>query len=387
MYKRLQKYRSAVSMSLNDTYKVDLPAQGSLSFIQYIVSATEAAGAPFQSSAVGKWRAVDELDNVIVRVNGRSDVVNVPGRVMNYLTWLDQGVTAYDRLREYSAASQVARGLINFGRWAWDPMLALDLSQFDNVEFNLTNIMSSTYWASSPTVSLILGFLDGAGRPTGTKFFRKELWRSYTTSQDGREYLEIPTALPIRRIGLQADSAVDATYGTADTAIGNLLYDIKLSFMSGQVIPFDGRMWDLYHLRVLEDGGLPMTFGANYHQADYGWRSGIGDVRAFAAISGARDGSGSSTVPTREGDLSSDIQKWEAYEADSPIDWIAYGAAYENCTHFDFGHGYPEYPLLDPSRAGQGIVELELHTRNSSSAADGTVRVFLDRLAGATDVG
>lgn len=387
MYKRLQKYRTAVSMSLNDTYKVDLPKQGSLSFINYIVSATQAAGAPFQSSAVGKWRVVDELDNVIVRANGRSDIINVPGRIANYLAWLDQGVTAYDRLREYSAASQVARGVVNFGRYAWDPMFALDLSQFDNIEFNLTNIMSSTYWAASPTVTLILGFLDGAGRPTGSKFFRKELWRSYTTAQDGREYLELPVALPVRRIGLQADSALDSTYGTADTAIGNLLYDIKLSFLSGQVIPFDGRMWDLYHLRVLEDGKLPMVFGANYHSADYGWRSGIGDVRAFGAISGARDGAASATVPTREGDLSNDVQKFESYEADSPIDFIAYGAAYENCTHFDYGHGFPGEPLLDPSRGGMGIVELDLHTRNSSSAADGTVRVFLDRLASSQDVG
>lgn len=386
MFPRVQKYRDAQSMTLDDTYKVDLPKQGSLSFIFFEVFGTQAAGAPFAASAQGKWRAIDDLSNVIVRANGRSDIVNVPARILAYLSFLDTGLTAYDRLREYSAASQVHRGLVCFGRHMWDPLYALDLSLFDNVEFNLTNVMSSTYWASAG-VTLHLGFLDGQGRPTGTKFFRKEVWRSYTTAQDGREYFEIPTALPVRRIGLQADSAIDSTYGTADTAIANLLYDVKLTFKSGQIVPFDGRLADLYHLLLMQTGKLPMTFGANYHQADYGWRSGIGDVRAFAAISGARDGSGSSTVPTREGDNSNDIQKWEAYEADSPIDWIAFGAAYENCVHFEYGTGFPDVPLLDPSPAGDGVCELELHTRNSSSAASGTVRVFLERLASKQDVG
>jgi len=387
MYERVQKFRTQAGFTIGSTYKIDLPAQGSLSWLAYTIEASQAAGAPFQSSAVGKWRIVDEISNVIIRANGRSDIVNVPGRILNYLTFLDQKLPAYDRIREYSAASQIARGRVNFGRYMWDPLFVLDLAQFDNIEFNLTNTMSSTYWGTSPTVTIELGFLDGVGKPAGTKFFRKELWRTYTTAQDGREYLELPTGLPIRRVGLQADSALDATYGTADTAIRNLLYDIKMSFKSGQVIPFDGRFEDLYHHILFEKGVLPMTFGAVYHTADYGWRSGIGDVRAFAAISGARDGAVSATIPTREGDNSNDIQKLEAYEGDSPVDWIAFGAAYENCVHFDFGKNYPELPLLDASRTGEGVVELELHTRNSSSAASGTIRAFYDRLAGVSDVG
>lgn len=387
MYHRLQKLRTAVAMTRNDTYKVDLPTQGILSFIYAEIWAQQGAGAPFYNSALCKWRAVDYIDNVIVRANGRGDVVNVPGRVANYLAFKDQGVTAYDVLREYSAASQVSRLFVNFGRRAWDPLFALDLSQFDNVEFNLTNTWADTYWQGSPTITLVLGFLDGAGAPTRSKFFRKELWRSYTTAQDGREYLELPTSLPIRRVTMQVDPAIDSTAGTYDTAITNVLYDVKKTFKSGAVTPFDGRLTDLMMLEYYLDGQLPLTWGANYHDADKGWESGIGDVRGFAAISGARDGAVSATIPTREGDNSNPSQKWEAREADSPVDWVALGAAYEHCVSFDYGEGYPELPLLDPSKGGDGIVELELHTRNSSSADLGTVRVVLDRLASAQDVG
>jgi hypothetical protein len=387
MFHRLQKYRTSVAMTRNETYKVDLPAQGSLSFIAWEIWAQQGSGAPFQATALGKWRAIDYIDNVIVRANGRSDIVNVPGRVQNYLTWLDQGAVAYDVLREYSAASQVSRGMINFGRRAWDPLFCLDLAQYDNIEFNLTNSWADTYWQGSPTLTLILGFLDGVGAPKSSQFFRKETWRTYTSIQDGREYLEVPVALPVRRVGFQIDPNRDGTTGVATTAITNVLYDLKMTFKSGALTPFDGRLSDLIHQNYYEIGKPAITWGAEYHNADRAFSVGIGDVRGRAGISGARDDAGSSTVPTLMGDENTPYQKPETYEADSPIDWVAIGAAYEHCAHFEFGDGFPEVSLLDASRNGEGIVELELHTRNASSAASGTVRVFLDRLARASDVG
>lgn len=387
MYKRVQKYRTSVAMTRGDTYKVDLPAQGALSWIALEIWAQQGAGAPFYNTALCKWRAIDYLDSVIVRANGRADVVNVPGRIANYLAFCDQKATAYDVLREYSAASQVARLWINFGRYAWDPLFCLDLGQFDNVELNLTNSWADTYWQGSPSLTVCLGFLEGVGAPKSSQFFRKEIWRSYTTVSDGREYLELPVALPVRRVGFQLDPAIDSSTGHRKCVITNLLYDIKMTMKSGAVTPFDERLADLMHRQYYTEGLRPFVWGANAHNADKGWESGIGDVRISAGIAGARNDTAATIVPTIKGDQSIPSQSNESYDIEHPTQFLLGGAAYEHCVHYEFGDGFPEFPLLDPGKGGDGIVELELHTRSGSDQADGTVRVFLERLARASDVG
>ena len=387
MYKRVQKYRSAVAMTRGDTYKVDLPAAGFLSWMALEINVQQGAGAPFYNSVLSKWRPIDYLDNVIIRANGRADVINIPGRICNYLAFCDQKATAYDVLREYSAAGNVARLFINFGRKAWDSLFGLDLGAFDNIELDLTNSWADTYWQGSPTVTVHLGFLEGAGAPSRTKFFRKEIWRTYTTVSDGREYLELPVALPIRRVGFQLDPAINSDDGRSQCPITSLLYDVKMTMKSGAVTPYDERLADLMHRQYYIEGLHPFTWGANAHAADKGYLSGIGDVRISAAVSGSRDGSAASTVPTIKGDENKPAQNNETYDIEHPTQFLFGGAAYEHCVHYEFGDDFPERPLLDPSKTGDGIVELDLHTRSGSDQASGTIRVFLDRLASAADVG
>ena len=387
MYKRVQKYRSAVAMTRGDTYKVDLPAAGFLSWLALEITVQQGAGAPFYTSVLSKWRPVDYLDNVIVRANGRADIVNVPGRISNYLAFCDQKATAYDVLREYSAAYNVSRQFVNFGRYAWDPLFGLDLSEFDNIELNLTNSWADTYWQGSPTVTVTLGFLEGAGAPARAKFFRKEIWRSYTTASDGREYLELPVGLPIRRVGFQADPLIVSSDGRSTCPITGTLQDIKMTMRSGAVTPYDEKLGDLMHRQYYIEGLHPFTWGANAHDADHGYESGIGDVRISAGISGSRDGSAASTVPTIKGDENMPAQNNETYDIEHPTQFLFGGAAYEHCVHYEFGDRFPDLPLLDPSKNGDGIVTLELHTASGSDYASGTVRVFLERLAAASDVG
>jgi hypothetical protein len=386
MYLQDQYYRANWSNARNATTKLDLPKSGILSWILLNITCAQAAGAPYQSAATGKWRIVDEISDVSVVANGRADIISVPGRIAQYLAFLDQGVTAYDKLREYSAASQECQILVNFGRHLWDEKYALDLGAFDSVELQLANTMTSTYWADDIHVDVHLGWFRGTGGPDGHSFFTKELWREYTTAQDGREYLELPTGRNIRRIGLQADPPVDSTYGTCDTAPNNLMYDLKLTLQNGVTTVFDGDLLELMVKNYYERGAEQLVHGANYHTADYGWNVGLGDVRGFAAIAGARDGGVATSPPTREGDLSHPNQKLENYEADSPVDYIARGVGYHTCAHFPFDRLPDMGDLLNPAKDADGIVELEIHTRDSSSAASGTNRVFLDRFATVRDI-
>ena len=380
MYKQWQHYRDSISCNRGETKKIDLPKSGILSFIYLEITANQAAGAPYYNSAEGVFRLINQFSSIVIRADGRTDIVSLPGTVCNYVGFLDQGITMYEKIREYSAASQTSRVVLNFGRKMWDGKFALDLQSFDNVELQLVNAATSTYWASTYSLDVWLGFLRGTGIPDGRTFFRKEKWREYTTAQNGREYLDIPTGLPVRRIICQANPAYDSTTGVVKTKPADLFHETKLTAKSGAEELFNGNWFDLAHVNLLELGYETIVQGASYHAADKGFDIGLGDVRGFAAISGARDGAVSAVIPTREGDLSHPTQKLEAREADSPVDYIARGAAYENCVLFSFGDEENPNTLLNPAMGAMGQVELEVLTRDSANAADGTNRVILDRL-------
>ena len=220
----------------------------------------------------------------------------------------------------------------------------------------------------------------------GSSFNKLELWRTLTTTQDGREYLSLPTGLPIRRVILQVYPDRDATHGIEETSPANVLNELKLSYKNGQLAIFDGNIADLWRQNRVEFGFDPLVHGSTYHTADFGFDIGLGDVRGFAAISGARDNAVSAVIPTREGDQSACTQKLEVREDDSPVDYIARGLGYQNCGVFRYDRAEGGADLLDPSERGMGVVEMELHTRNAASAADGTIRVILDRVATARQV-
>jgi len=56
---------------------------------------------------------------------------------------------------------------------------------------------------------------------------------------------------------------------------------------------------------------------------------------------------------------------------------LAMGLALENCATFRFDQLYDPASFLDPE--ANKTVQLNIQTRDSASAADGTIRVILDR--------
>ena len=378
MYRQIQHYRDNLSLTLNSSLPtLDLPRNGLLSRILLRFNATQTGATPFRSVSTGKWRIVDFLDAIAFRVNGSIDIVNLPGDILQYEAFLSQGITAFDLIREYSNASQRCDVLINMGDYMWDPDHFFDLSLVDNPELIFTQSLASTQWASA-NVDVFLGWFRDAAVRAAPNFYKRETWAKWTTAQDETKYWELPTGLPIARIIMQPRPAA-STAGVVACNPNDLMYDLKLSFKNKVISVFDADWIELARQNYVELGYEQLTHGTVYHAADYYFDVGLGEVRGVAAISGARDGAVSSVVPTREGDQSYPTQKLESYEADSPTDFIARGIGYHNCAAFLFQTPWLAGEALDPSDAGYGTVELEVHTKNSSSAASGTNRIALIR--------
>jgi hypothetical protein len=176
---------------------------------------------------------------------------------------------------------------------------------------------------------------------------------------------------------MQLVPAVDAN-NVEKTAMWNLADDVELSLKTGVLRVFKGGIDDLMWENLYHYGKEYLNAHDIYITADYGYKVGLGYVLGGAWGSGSADGSGSSTVPTLEAGRTSFTQKPETYEADSPIQAIFKGLAPENCVIFRFDD--PDDPESYLDVAGNATVKLDVHTRDSSSAADGTIRVILDRL-------
>lgn len=381
MYKHVENFRTSVSVDRDDTYKVDLPKAGVLSYIYIDYLARHATGGAFQDVGTGKWRILDFLTNISVVVNGRANVVNASAALLQYKAFLAQGIVAFNKEREYSQSYQNARILIPFGAYMWDKARGLDLADYDNVELQVKNECSSTYWQDYNAVTVKLGWMRDHALPGSKEFFQFEEWRKITTVADKWEYLSLPVGKKIAHIVTQVIPARDTTTGINKTYPRYVLDEMKLQYKNGQILVFDDSIEALWHQNWLDLGFEVFTHGAAYHYANRGFDVSIGEVRGAAALAHASSTTVASVIPSREGDQDATTQQFMSYSADHPTDFLFRGAGYQSCGVFRYGEYGQDEDLLDPGVNAQGNVLLDLHTKNDSNAASGAVTVALDRLS------
>ncbi len=374
MYWQREYLREAASATRGATYKLELPAHGDLGTLLLRLRGTKAANAPLGS--VAKWRLIDEIDKIEIIANGAEPIKSLSGTQAQFAAFLDQRAIMPNKIEEYSSAPMECIIPINFGRRMYDRQLALDLTRFDSVELQLTNSMHTDHWADSFQITTqALWLRDAPSRPFG--YMRTEDWRSWTTVIDETKYLALPTARQLRRIILQAWPNLDSNE-QEEAGVYDLMDDIELSLRTGQVRVYKGGIDDLMRENVLDLGVLPMTYGGQYHENGKGFYTGLAYV--FAAISGHT--THNTTVPTSPLWLyqqdNTGTQRARNKTADAIATFLMAGMGYMNCAVFRFDHDDDPGTWLDPD--AEKTVELNIHTRNSSTADDGTNSVVLDRL-------
>lgn len=373
MYWQYEYLREGVTATRGQTYKEDLPENGLLSCIFLKMSAAGVSGA---FAATENWRISDFITKIEIIGNGSEVIKSITGNQLQALQFFDTGIASLDYWHSYATGTQRWNCILNFGRYPLDPMYGLDLSRWNNVEIKITNNASSTYYSADFSLSMLCAYKrDGGGGFSG--YFRTEEWRSWTTVANTWEYNDLPVENKIRRIVLQIIPDLDSN-NVEETAMWNCADDIELALKTGVNRIYRGGIDDIMRMNAYFFKKLVMTQPQYYMTADKGRKIGIGYVLGGAWGSGAQDGSGSSTVPTLEGMRTSFTQKPESYEADSPIHALHVGICPENCVVFPFNYIDEPGEYLDPK--AEESVQLNIHTRNAASAADGTISIILDRL-------
>ena len=374
MYWQREFLRKGESWNNGGTLKLDLPKTGLLGSI--MIHAYR-AGVTDAFNSVLKWRLIDYINKVEIIANGSEIIKSYTGEVAKGLTFHDGGGGAPDQEFNYGSSTKRAHFMINFGRRLFDRKYLLDLSKFSSVEIQLTNDGTSTFFGGDWTVDVLCYYLRGAPANGFGGYFRTEEWRSWTTVQNERKYLDIPSERKIRRIALHVLPAF-GTNGNADTQSYNVVDDIEMYLRSRAAKVLDYSLRDLWYENYFQSGREMFAALEPYHANGRGVKTGLGQVLAKAEGQMPQSGvPGAITVAVEAGNDGAS-QKLLRTGTDN-YSWLMMGLALENLAIIDLALD-PDDPStwLDP--AAEKVVNLDVHTRDDSSADNGTVKVILDRL-------
>ena len=320
-------------------------------------------------------KLVDAISKIEVIVNGSRELHSYSGQIAQAMAFYDTGMNPIDKLTEYASGMQRCIIPIHFGEYLGDPDLGLTCENYESVRLHVTNDMNDTYWDNLSIKAHYIKLDGEVSGLFGRGVLGKEEYKKYTTAQDGREYVDLQEEGLLRRIILQGIPDRSSNKDKCD--FRDLFYDIKYTGKSRAVNFFDSDLDRLLWWNAYEYGNDVISHGQAYRAADDSYQHGSGMLLAAALGSSSADGSGSSTVPTKSGDDDGSLL-FESYEADSPIDFLTKGVGIFHTGVFRHDRMADLSDYLDMT--AWKTLTLELHTRNSSSAASGDAKVVTERV-------
>ena len=126
---------------------------------------------------------------------------------------------------------------INFGRYLWDPLLALDPKKFKNLQLKIQHSEAAAVTGTVDNKLTVLADVFDEKVPSPIGFLMNKELRSYTGVANAWEETDMPTDYPHRKLMIQARQA--------DLWLGAILAQIKLSENNDKKVPLD---MDIKHL-------------------------------------------------------------------------------------------------------------------------------------------
>jgi len=370
--------RDAVSMAFNQTWELDLPKNGQLGSLVLQMSSSAESNAFL---ILPKWRLIDYISKIEVIGDGSEVIKSYDGVEAITAAFYDDGRPPVGLWRTYATTPQRQWVPIHFGRHFLDEVYGLDLSRFKQVTLKITNDVTGTLYQTDITVS-VFGYFMREGGDFGAGYFREEVIKSWLPVVAATEYTDLPVALPIRRILLEARPARDTADAKNNSTMIDLMLVIDFTFKSGQVRVYHDSLERLVHLTSLEGLSEAVTRGSINRTEGYGFECGLGYCTANLGV-GTPDADNISTVTANmRKDIQDSAQEVGQHTAQGPMAWIVRGGAYGDCTPLWYARKPDLADLLDP--AALNVVKVDITCR-SGRTLTGTSRnarnaIILSRL-------
>jgi len=374
MYWQTEVLRSGMPWTKGTSLVLELPNYGLLSALLL-----HGYGTPVNDSMIAtqKWRMIDFVSKIEVIGNGSTPIKSFPATLGHFLSWMDGAGGAPDKHFNYATSTKRWHGIVPFGRGLFDPYFGLDMSKWRGVELRVTNDASGTYFTGDLTLDVIAVWLRDGKPDQFAGYFKTEVWREYTTVQDGKEYIDLPEEHMLRRIVYQVIPSVDSD-NKANTTPYNVAYNIDFTIRTGTAKLFDGSLRDLWYLNYFDHGRDVIQPLEPYHTGGKGIWTGLGQTLVAAGARLPHDATQDTASTSLEpGNDSSTLARYTDVDSDQDS-LLVMGLALENCAYIRFNQGAEPDDYLDLVR--NASVRTVITTRNDASAAGGTIRVAIDRL-------
>jgi len=137
-------------------------------------------------------------------VDGSDVLFSLSGLEAQALNYYDKGYMPHTVLNYITPAYAIATFDIDFGRYLYDPILALDPKKFTNPQLKITHDLDLGGCTSAEAdLSVFAHIFDQkAVTPTGLLMSKEQY--SYTLVADAKEQIELATDFPYRKILLQS---------------------------------------------------------------------------------------------------------------------------------------------------------------------------------------
>ena len=365
--KHQRKYKQKVLTNAS-TDSLELPEAGILSAIQLEFEATNATGIIDEI----KMRIIDHITAIEVTDGGTKKMFSLTGQETKALDFYTFGEVMPETAILYDSNIQRTTVVIPFGEFIGDPKHGLDLSAFDQVNLDITNDGSTTYWAASALKCdvKLLTLEDLAAKPPG--YYKSYEWKAEAPAAAG-QYVnhKIPTTDKIRRLMCQMDPTVSTSTSIPEdvtTASNN----IKLYFNERTQTVLDHRPKDLFWENAVVYG-KPETFGRYPQSTTVFNDSCLGRITNMPF--GDLNQSGTATVPTAQPRSEENNLRFftldvvtAAPTGNSMIDAHCVGEGYYDTAVLFDAMSSDEAMFLDPSKSGSGKGPVEVEWYGSAAA-------------------
>lgn len=366
MYKQVESYRLAGTMTAGQTYILPLPTTGMLSGILMHLEATAVSNA---FAATSNWRLIDYISKVEVVGNGATIIKSLTGYELQYLAFAHQAKVPPAFWRTYGANVMMEYLTVIFGRYLWDTQYGLDLSKWDTVELRVTNTNSATFFTGDITVDVCLDWLrESAGGFLG--YIRSELWRQWAPVALGTQYFQLPTEFPISQVLLEG--IPHKTTGMNDYNFWHIFGFLSFALGGGTKKVFEGTGHDLMIQNYLDDPGEVIQSGASFNNASQGVTTAVGRMMGWSAVA-AGAAAGLTTFPSMQIDDTDETVKFWAHDGGGPYEWIVRGMAFYSHLHLWQSDSLDPESLLDPKVVGDVLLNITADVSVVAAAAIGNV--------------
>ncbi len=234
---RLTTIQSKVTLTDNQTDTYDINIKDPISRITLQLKGTNGDSDPDGHPA----KAISKLE----LVDGSDVLYSLTGEQAQACDFYDTHRTPLNVVSYVNANIWTCLINMNFGRFLWDTILALDPKRFRNLQLKVTHKVADTAGSNSSSSTSTLAifahvFDEKAVSPSG--FLMNKEIKAYVIGASGSfEYTDMPTDYPYRRLMLQG------LYVGQD--LSTVINAFKLSEDNDKRIPFDVGVSD--HMKII----------------------------------------------------------------------------------------------------------------------------------------